>query len=45
MSTKDLNGSEGNEISNIKLKRMIRMINEMKEDIYKHLKEIKENYE
>jgi hypothetical protein len=35
---KDLNDSEGDEISNFELKRMITMINKMKEDMNKHLK-------
>jgi ribosome-associated translation inhibitor RaiA len=42
--TKYLNDSEVDEISNIKLKRMmVIMINEMNEDVYKHLNKIKEN--
>jgi hypothetical protein len=41
---KDLNYRQGDETSNSELKRMmIRIINEMKEDIHKHLSEIKEN--
>jgi hypothetical protein len=40
-TTNDLNNYE---ISNIDIKRMmIRMINEMKEDMYKHLNEFKED--
>jgi hypothetical protein len=34
----NLNDSEGDEISNFELKRMITMINKMKEDMNKHLK-------
>jgi Txe/YoeB family toxin of Txe-Axe toxin-antitoxin module len=42
MQLKDLNDIEVNEISNTELKRMMtRIINEMKEDVYKHLKKSK----
>jgi hypothetical protein len=40
---KDFNDRKVDEILNIKLKRMIRMINEIKEDMYKHLKAFKGN--
>jgi hypothetical protein len=40
---KDLNNSEENDISNFELKRMMRMINEIKEGMHKHLKKTKEN--
>jgi hypothetical protein len=43
-TTKDLNVSEVDEMSNIELKGMMtRMTNEMKENIYKHFNVIKEN--
>jgi hypothetical protein len=34
---KDFNDRKVDEILNIKLKRMIRMINEIKENVYEHL--------
>jgi hypothetical protein len=42
-TTKYLHDSEVDEISNIELKRMIRMISDAKGDMYKYLNEIKEN--
>jgi hypothetical protein len=43
-TTKDFSNSEKDEISNKELKiTMIRMINEIKEDIYKHVIEFKED--
>jgi hypothetical protein len=40
----DCNDSEGNEMSNFELKRvMIRLTNEVKECMHKYIKKIKEN--
>jgi hypothetical protein len=38
-TTKDLNDGEVGKITNTELRRIVRMVSKMKEDVYKHINE------